>query len=593
MSHSITYYDDGTLAQFFFPKNMVRFKIYEHEGKKHLGMHVHGNWVGPGWSANKFQGSTLDYSVPYIDDFDRTGREHDFDYNIGNNLAMADYNFFKNNVFKGNPFTVLGAKRWASTWAVGAQGLGRQLGLIPKQGKVRSISSFPQKDMAPVRGKGRKRPRTYSAPPTPSKRVAYGSRTPTSKALVVYRGSGQVGRKGPPPTKSGGRKLGNGKGTSKKSMPMKFTVKKFKRRTRRKRKARGYDIVNFVQESRGAIDDPESVYVGHSIPSTKLVLNMLKRLLKDTYKKAGITIIDYRDITADLSDLGYWTIVWRDSQTSATIRRASIVVFQRIGPSKTYDAVCGEMLAAIRAGGSGGMSGSAGLKVDWQISELTTNNASEKHVHASIDLKYYMMQIDFKSTLKVQNVTAATAGTGGEFESDNITSNPLSVTCYENKRQTNGFYVNHVFPGDSLSDAGDAPFIANQQTGTIDVDPSLVGSGTTMSHTFKKPPPPTVFDAAKKGGKTILAPGAFLQSYVTWSGTFSFATMMNKIGMFIFQSGGQQHIPIGNVKLYGFEHYMKAPAADANVSIQHETVHRFTIGSHYVKQKTQPYVEVV
>lgn len=572
-----------------FPeKNMVLWS-YEHQGKKHFGVRVHGNWVGPGWSAGKYQGSTLNYNVPYIDDFDRTAREHDFDYAIGNNLALADYNFFKDNVFKGNPFTKIGAKRWLSTFAVGAQGIGRQLGLISKQPNFRTLSSFPEKNMVPI---GRKR-KAASLPPTPRKR-AYTSGS-GSKAVVVYKKSGTLTTKGGGPKIPSGRKSVSRKNNnSKKSMPAKFIVKKFKRKTRRRRRARGYDVVNMVVESRGAISDPESVYVGHSIPSSKLVLNMLKRLMKDTYKKAGITIIDFRDITADLSDLCYWTIVWRDSQTSSTIRRASVLMFDRLGVSKTYDVAASQMLAAIRTGGGGGMSGSAGLKIDWQTSELTTDNSTEKRVHALLDLKYYMLQIDFKSTLKVQNVTAATAGTGEVYESDNITSNPLSVTCYENKRQTNGFFINHVFPGDSVDEGSQvSPFIADPNTGTIDVDPGLVGSGTTMANTFKKPPAPTVFDSAKKGGKTIIPPGGFLQSVVTWSGTFSFPTMMNKLGMFVFQSGGTQQIPIGNVKLYGMEHYMKAPAADADVSIQHETVHRFTIGSHYSKQKTQAFVEVI
>lgn len=565
-----------------------------HEGKKHIGLRVHGNWVGPGWSAGKRQGSTLDYSVPYIDDFDRTGREHDFDYDIGNNLETADYNFFKDNFLKGNPFTWTGLKRWGSTAVIGAQAVGRTLGLIPKQAKFRRLTSFPEKNMVP--GTPRKKYGAgYVLPPTPRKSPKKRKATGVGKSVVkkakTVGGSRKPAGYVAANAYNGNRGNRSGKRSGKKSVPDKFNVIKFKRLSRKKRRRRGYDLVHFVAENRGAIVDPESVYIGHSIPSSKLVLNMLKRLCKDMYKKAGITIIDYRDRTADLSDLCFWSIRWRDTQTSSTIRIAAVEVFNRLGGAKTYDQVCGEMLNAIRTAG-GNMSSNAGLKIDWQISELATDNATAKRIHSLIDLKYYYMDISYKNTLRVQNTTAATAGVGDAYESDNITSNPLSVTCYESKRQTNGFFINHVFPGDSVAVGTESPFIADELTGVIAVDPGVVGNGTTMTNTFKKPPAPTVFDAAKKGGKTTIPPGGFLQSIVDYNGTFSFPTMMNKLGMFIFQSGAQQHIPIGNVKLYGMEHYMKAPVADADINIQWQSVYKMTIGSHYGKQKTAAYVEV-
>lgn len=603
MSHSITYYDDGSLAQSFPKKIMVRFKIYEHEGKKHIGVHVHGNWVGPGWSANKFQGSTVDYSVPYIDDFDRTAREHDYDYSIGNNLALADYNFFKDNLFKGNPLTIPGAKQWASTWAVGLQGLGRQLGLISKQPNMRSISSFPQKDMPPPGSPRRKRKYgTFSVPPTPRKRT---------RTSGTYRGGSSKTAQlrltnGPTPKRianfsyngGGGNRTGKRNNFAGKSMPMKFTIQKFKRRSRRKqpkRRARGRDNIIDIQESRGEISNSESVYVGHSIPTSQLLLSMIKRLCKDMYKKAGITIINFNDYTADLSSLNYWRIVFRETQVSATRRSSDVLMFTRTGSPKTYQSACEEMLNGLRIGGSSGMLNQPGLKVDWLISELVTDPATDKKTHALIDLKTYMMDIDFSSSLRVQNVTAASAGTVDTLEKDNITSNPLSVTCYENKRQTNGFYVMHVARNDDMKRfiTDEAPFIADEQTGTISVDPDDYGTGVTMAWNFKKPPIPSVFDCAKKGGKKVLPPGGFLTSYVTWSGTHSFHTLMCKLGMYIFQRNEQQQVPLGNVKLYGMEHFMKNGTGDADVSIQHQTTWKFTLGSHYLKQRTQPTVSVI
>lgn len=41
---------------------------------------VHGNWVGPGWSAGKKQSSVIDESIPSVDAFDEAAKQHDQAY---------------------------------------------------------------------------------------------------------------------------------------------------------------------------------------------------------------------------------------------------------------------------------------------------------------------------------------------------------------------------------------------------------------------------------------------------------------------------------------------------------------------------------
>jgi hypothetical protein len=78
----------------------------------------HGNYVGPGWSAGKFQNSVVS-NVPPIDDFDASAKKHDERYASGYERSKADMDFAKENIGRG-------IKRTAAGLAVGAQGVIRK-----------------------------------------------------------------------------------------------------------------------------------------------------------------------------------------------------------------------------------------------------------------------------------------------------------------------------------------------------------------------------------------------------------------------------------------------------------------------------------
>jgi hypothetical protein len=83
------------------------------------GIAYHGNYVGPGWSAGKYQNSVVS-DVPPIDEFDATAKRHDEAYAKGEDLVKADAEFAKVNIGKG-------FKRTAAGLAVGAQGKIREV----------------------------------------------------------------------------------------------------------------------------------------------------------------------------------------------------------------------------------------------------------------------------------------------------------------------------------------------------------------------------------------------------------------------------------------------------------------------------------
>jgi hypothetical protein len=72
----------------------------------------HGNYVGPGWSAGKYQNSVAGSNVPPIDEFDKTAKKHDTGYALHekdpNNypLEEIDQEFINENLGKGIKRTV-------------------------------------------------------------------------------------------------------------------------------------------------------------------------------------------------------------------------------------------------------------------------------------------------------------------------------------------------------------------------------------------------------------------------------------------------------------------------------------------------------
>jgi len=78
-------------------------------------MKFHGNYCGPNWSAGEHQPSVIS-SVPAVDEFDETCRQHDAVYALGGDTKSADYDFFHQNFGKG-------VSRTIAATVVGAQGL--------------------------------------------------------------------------------------------------------------------------------------------------------------------------------------------------------------------------------------------------------------------------------------------------------------------------------------------------------------------------------------------------------------------------------------------------------------------------------------
>ncbi len=59
-----------------------------------MSFRSHGNYCGPGWSGGRWRNSVIS-NIDSVSELDEACREHDAEYNIGDDLLTADVNFAK------------------------------------------------------------------------------------------------------------------------------------------------------------------------------------------------------------------------------------------------------------------------------------------------------------------------------------------------------------------------------------------------------------------------------------------------------------------------------------------------------------------
>lgn len=258
--------------------------VYDKElfGKKRttsVPIRYHGNYVGPGWSAGKFQDSVAHSAVQPIDDFDATAMEHDRAYALGHNLKDADYKFYKANFGKG-------PKRTAAAIAVGVQGYFRP----DKNIEMTGVSDLPSPKSEP-RDVIEKRARSVSLGKKKmkvAKRSKKGSvrrsgRTGRKLLRIKKRRSTKRSRKGRSrrskgiPGLSGGRAIIGGRDEEDPQV---------------KRHAK-YGVV-IENGSSGTVQDTNGGWlVQSSVPQVILLQSVFLSLVKQAFNQIGLTVKDF------------------------------------------------------------------------------------------------------------------------------------------------------------------------------------------------------------------------------------------------------------------------------------------------------------
>jgi hypothetical protein len=477
----------------------------------------HGNYVGPGWSAGRYQNSVVS-DVPAVDEFDATGKKHDAAYAMGKNLAVADFEFASENFGKG-------VKRTVAAVAVGAQGVARVV-----ENLVSGKSSMPTQDFE-MRGRSRSRPRTpaslsrsRSAPRAASRGVVR-RRSPSS--VFSRRVRRRVTRRRPLTRR--GRRV------------VRRRRVRFARRGRRStvNAALKYGCVQTFEVG-GMLNTKYCQYIGHaSMPFERVQQIMWLAVTKKFLEKVGMVI---KDPIQGVDNIGVGDIIYVHYQVQPGYTLNS----------RQYTIIAGDSLVTI-----------AKDFYDFFIGGQTNNTTYIKMTYAPasgtttfwprtvFNLQTAMLHLDFKSDLKVQNRSIVDS-TDDEVSVDNV---PLIGRYYEGNG--NGTEI----PDSGI--IGTQVLYANQNSGLIGY--SAVGP---MNEPLLKKQAIN----AKKSGGLQLASGQIKQSTLSSKMVIRMNNLVTMMGEPTLTPAGQGKTKMGKFRIMALEKAIETDflAAVKNISLAYE-----------------------
>lgn len=500
--------------------------------KRSFSLRVHGNYVGPGWSAGKWQPSVRASSVPAVDEFDETAKRHDFAYGAYKDdpkkLSEADYKFYKENIGKG-------FLRSASAVAVGIQGA------------LRYVHSFLQKVfcMAPIRSRSRgrsstRRSRSLSVPlgqrmPSrarsassgqtrmPSVRMRSRSRTPQAPTMTKDVGF--------PINRGYGAKNSKSKGFFKRGRKVKSYLD------------RGTGGVEFCIESGGILAPTSGVdcqWVGHATATYANLLNDLSyALTKWVALKLNTTVTDFAQECKNDGD-GYDIIgqgVPRNNLGVVDAFNQTIVVGTTTWATLA-NGIRTQLFTYLETYPYG------------VLTNLLIRRRNAPKEIENYDMRRARLTFKCKSSLKIQNRTINSAGNTEADEVDNV---PLYGKSYEG----NGNYIKYI-PSGQFS----APFysIIGTTSGTV-VNTGFMQETFDKSQSMSEPPKASQLFNVSKNGKCHLDPAELKTSVIFHTITISLNTFFNK---FRIQGTMVPETKLGNYRLFAFEKMLKTgPEATA------------------------------
>jgi len=423
----------------------------------------HGNYVGPGWSAGKYQASVVRSNVQPVDEFDATAKEHDASYARGKKLKSADYKFYRSNIGKG-------WKRSLAAIAVGTQGYfrnddekeiihqkkklmsrGRTAYRTPSVSRLRSVS---------MRGRTVSRSRSMSAP---KKRIV---------SLVVRK------------RRNGGAMPGVASGK------VKFLPKKVKRYLKKFNAS-----VDVCRESSGSLSSKTCNYLGHG---TGLILQIYRSigmcLVKHAFNQYDIFIRNFSDTIGDYTNssviysINYYLsprVVGQTGSVSSSYTSATVFLNLSNDIGNTMrQLVCDNPEIQFNA-----------IRFDFL---LATTPAVNKTVQ--IDLRFLTFEYKCKSSLKMQNRSRNSLGT----EADEVDNVPLNGRSYE----TSG--TGFTYLDFNRRAIANVPFIIDPISGVI-----TYNGDDDATNNLKEPPKAKFFLQSKYSGKLVLEPGHIKTSILT------------------------------------------------------------------------------
>lgn len=489
--------------------------------KGRFGIAYHGNYVGPGWSAGRYQDSVVS-NVPPVDEFDRTAQIHDRAYARGEDLKEADYRFYRQNIGRG-------WKRSFAAMAVGAQGW---LRAPPKQTKRRLTISdrahWPNKRFLHKMPYGRRVRR-----PRPNPRYARAARyRPYAPAR---RRRGRVVRRRRPvrrmPKRANRNALTLSSGTLR-------PVQRVRHNTTLQTKG-----VTKVLERGGVVTRSQCVVLGHATsPSVRVIEIFAKALVKLLASRIGVLVNDMDHPINDGTIGDKWTISYRSNHDDGTTITGHDYTLTSANPK--LDTIAANWFGFI----------SENLYAESYISDIVFYPAAASSLRlCRIDLRNAKVLLHATSQLKIQNRS---------FENASDTMESLENMPVVG-RQYEGYGMGTQY---TASDDVAIPFIADRSYGIIDVD-----TANEAQPELKEPQPPHVFADVKRHGYAKLDPGQLKTSTLVYRKLFSMTEFMKRCVPNTTSAVDYKMYGVGKFRFMMFEKQLDAGADDTgNVKFGYE-----------------------
>lgn len=320
-------------------------------------------------------------------------------------------------------------------------------------------------------------------------------------------------------------------------------VRKMRISKRQSKKGKRYNKgVAFTKETGITVSGyTDSCYLGHTtFCQLQMKLGLYRTLIKAIFAKKGIAIRNFLDgalmIVGDAITVQYK--VDQQDATAQTFYNA----FYAVGT--TYESLAQSLNTQFSNAGP-----------EYFLLEVSYYSATTSSTIFNINLANASVKIDVKSNLKIQNVTAAVAGQ----EADAVNNVPLYGRAY---------YGHGTGTVSNRSAYTETSLVANEDNGIIFKGGS-VNSGTSEM------PPPAYFKQCKGSSKAKLEPGEIKTSVLTQVQSYP----LTKFVKFLYtgQALTKDFLNTGSFAFFGFEHMIKATAADPTITLKAEHNYHYTM----------------
>lgn len=373
----------------------------------------YGNYVGPGWSDGKYQNSVAYGKSKPVDKFDNTARSHDTKYALGKDLNRADEAFYAANIGRGPRRTVAAVAVMTQRKLRGNKQTSTEVG-FPTQ------SSFPEKDMAPVRK------RTSSALRTPSPPGRGRSRSPGRPVRRLVPRSALTSTPGF--MKGGRRKSKRSSGASSSRSAGKLSKGRKTYTPEDKFSRQGVLVCRegMAVVSTTAIEKAQSIMVGHANYTTRqLKADVAYALTKWFAIKLGYEIQDFStDVPLHVSETFRIFYFYKTSIGGVEANGSFDIT------GGTFEAVQANFFNMLNV--ANGQSEHYWTRI--QCSRLFGGVLQDYKFRC--DMARMKVQLYAKSSLKIQN---RTINASGNSEADDVDNVPLYGKMYSG----NGNYIFH------------------------------------------------------------------------------------------------------------------------------------------------------